>query len=178
MIGLEIIAMLFGLVCIFLYTKQNIWAWPVGIIGIIGYFTIFLISGLTGQMILQALFFIQSLYGWYIWKFSKQKEDLTPTYLNWKQRILAIIGIGIGTLLFYFLGIGALPFLDGFGASLSIVAVYLLAKKKIETWYLWAISNIVLISICVLSGLYISIGFYSIAMILNIKGIREWKQLI
>ena len=64
---LEIIAVLFTLGCVALTARQNIWCWPVGIVGVIAFFLVFLEQKLYAETTLQVIFLLQSLYGWYNW---------------------------------------------------------------------------------------------------------------
>jgi nicotinamide mononucleotide transporter len=67
--------------------RRNVWAWAVGIIGILAYFYVFFAVGLYGDMLLQVVYLGQSIYGWAYWlrykaaeaKFKIQKTDYIAT---------------------------------------------------------------------------------------------------
>ena len=138
---LEIIAVIFTLVCVYLTTQNKISSWPIGIIGVILYAIIFFQVQLYAEVILQLIFLLQSLYGWYNWIHLKNKPsaEITETgffqLMNYFFLIIALTGT-MNYLLATYTN-AALPLVDSFAASISLVANWLLAKRKIENWYLW-----------------------------------------
>ena len=86
----EIIGNLFGLASAVGGMRRVVWAWPVGIIGNVLLFTVFLGGlfhtpqdlDLYGQAGRQVMFLIVSIYGWWRWssarKTGMQEPDHTP----------------------------------------------------------------------------------------------------
>lgn len=64
---IEIIAVIFSLISVWLTSKSSIWCWPTGIIGIIFYFILFYQSSEYCNMLLQFAFLFQSISGWINW---------------------------------------------------------------------------------------------------------------
>lgn len=126
----EIVGNLFGLASAVGGMKRVVWAWPVGIIGNILLFTVFMGGlfhtpqdlNLYGQAGRQVMFLIVSLYGWYQWRQARQQglhepEDtdparsivsepaadtaaVQPRWATAKQRIGMVLFAIAGTLVF------------------------------------------------------------------------------
>ena len=64
---LELVAVVFGVVSVFLSVRQNIWSWPTALVNVALYFVLFFRSGLYSDMALQGVYFALSIYGWYEW---------------------------------------------------------------------------------------------------------------
>ena len=72
---LELLGLIFGLVCVWLLIRQNIYTWPAGIIYVLISLVIFWRIQLYGDFILHIFFLILNIYGWYFWAFGKKKEE-------------------------------------------------------------------------------------------------------
>lgn len=88
---LELFAALTGLICVWLNTRNNHWGWFFGILSVVPYIYIFYESGLYGDSILSAFYFVVSIWGWYHWLFggrSKRNKTKDFTELSSKPSIL------------------------------------------------------------------------------------------
>ena len=174
----EITAVVFSLLSVILTVKNNIWCWPVGIIGIIFYMILFYQHNIFGNMLLQTLFIVQSIFGWYNWN----KPSKYP--IKWlsggsKESVLGITGLLIVLFSIIIKNKGGhSPYLDGTTTALSVVAMLLMAYRKIESWILWIIADIIFIVFFYINELYLSSGIYSVFLILAILGLFEWKKSI
>lgn len=72
----------------------------------------------------------------------------------------------------------ATPFLDTFTTGIFFAAMWLMANKKLESWTLWIIGNIVSIPLYFLKGYGFTGIQYSIFLVLAILGYFEWKRII
>ncbi len=172
---IEIIAVLFTLLSVILTVKGNILCWPAGLIGVTFYSIIFYQHHLLGDLFLQGVFVIQSILGWINWR--KPKEELPISFLNKKQLAYLISGIVVlYTITLYLTSRygGNMPILDSSAMTLSIMATFLLVKKKVEAWVLWIINDIILITLFSLNGLNISSYVYFLFLILAVIGLRKW----
>ena len=138
-------------------------------------------------MFLQVYFLIVTLYGWYNWRHKPGQNSITST--NFKTKVWLIVIIILSTIIAglffknihlffpnYFKKESAFPFVDSFVMVSSIIATVLLAQKKIETWYLWIVVDIV----CVFLFLNKGIGFlaieYFVFLGLATYGFLNWKK--
>lgn len=183
----ELIATLFGLISVYFATKANILTWPTGIINELFLFILFFQIQLYADMFLQVYFFIVTLYGWHNWKKKPNGNSIASTSFKMKIWLAAIIVIGTlitGFLLSnihlylpqYFAIEAAYPFVDSFVMVVSIIATILLAQKKIETWYLWIIVDIVCVVLFFKKGI-IFLGIeYFIFLGMATYGLLNWKK--
>jgi nicotinamide mononucleotide transporter len=181
MSGIEIIAVLFSLACIWLAVKKHPLNWPVGLVGVAAYMILFYRVKLYADMLLQIVFITQGIYGWYNWmKRTDHEEEIQVTYLSQKQRlnygivILVIAGIWSYVLANY--TDASTPYVDAFVATLSLAANWLMAKKKTDNWVLWILADAIYVALFWYKELYLSSGIYVIFLILASKGIIDWNK--
>lgn len=180
---IEIIAVVFTLVCVYLLTKRNILNWPIGIIGAILYGFIFFDAKLYADFGLQILFVIQGIFGWISWQQNKDESDKVEVSflsLKWKLitgSILISSWILISYLLSFYTDASA-PWIDTFVVVTSIIANYLLIKRKVDSWYLWILADVIYIGLFIYKDLYPTAILYSILLGLAIKGYHDWYKKI
>lgn len=184
---LELFSTFFGLISVYFAAKENILTWPTGIVGEFGFFCLFFQVGLYAGMLLQVIFFIVTLYGWYNW--NKIKTENSVVNINQSKLILLVASIIVGTFIFNFLvshlhillpGIikqpAAQSVLDSLVAVTSIAATYLLAKKILFAWVLWILVDLMSIGLFASQQLYLVAIEYSIFMILAFYGYSRWRK--
>lgn len=183
----ELIATLAGLLSVYYASRANVLTWPTGIINEFGFFIIFFQVNLFADMFLQVYFFIVTIIGWRYWK--KNNSALEITRLGVQQRIsylvIAIIGACSLSLVVanlhdflpsIFTSPASFPFLDSVTTVLSILAMILLAQKKLETWVLWIAVDIISIFLYFQKGiLFIGIE-YCIFLMIATFGLINWRK--
>lgn len=183
----ELIGTLFGLISVYYASRANILTWATGIINEVFLFILFFQVQLYADMFLQVYFFIVTLYGWYNWKQKPRQNSITESKKKTKICLSSVVFIGtiIAGFLFanihlylpkYFKIKSVFPFTDSFIMVLSIVATVLLAKKKIETWYLWIIVDIVCVFLFFKKGIVFLALEYLIFLGLATYGLLHWKK--
>lgn len=183
----ELIGTLFGLISVYLASRANILTWATGIINELFLFILFFQVHLYADMFLQVYFFVVTLFGWYNWKHKPKQNSISTT--NFKTRIWIASLIIVGTILagFFFANIhlylpqyfkteASFPFADSFVMVLSIFATVLLAQKKIETWYLWIMVDIVCVFLFFKKGIVFLGIEYLVFLGLVIYGLLNWKK--
>lgn len=177
---IEIIAVLFSLICIWLAVKKHVLNWPIGIIAVLAYMMLFYREKLYADMVLQIIFMIQGFYGWYNWVQKKEQQEISITTLSTKERIRYISSILILSIIWSYVLIrftnASSPIVDSFVSTISLVANWLMAKKKIENWILWVFADAIYIMLFWYKELYLSSFVYFIFLFLAIKGYLEWNK--
>jgi nicotinamide mononucleotide transporter len=174
---IELIAIIFSLLSIWLTIRRNIYCWLVGIIGIVCYFLIFLEDREWGNVSLQILFILQSIIGWITWNSNDNYKNVTKV----KNKLYVIIPCLLFTLSYYLISSrlgGNNIILDSMTTGLSIVGMSLLSMKKLEAWICWIIADILYIPFFINGGHYMSSFIYLIFLILAIIGYNNWKNEI
>ena len=180
---LEVLATIFGIVCVFLQTQEKVIAWPFGLVSVILAIFVFQNAGLYSDVVLHFIYIGLNLYGWYYWsnKNSKNEEEVVPvaslsinSVLYWA--LFIILGAWVwGTYMDYIFG-ASFPYLDAFIMVGSLSAQYLLAKKVIQNWLLWIIVDVVAVGVYFAKGLYPFAFLFFVYLLLCVFGYISWKK--
>lgn len=176
---LELIASVFGLICVGLTVRQHIWCWPTGLVQVLLYTVIFYDAKLYSDAILQVIYVFFQFYGWYHWLHGGQDKSLLPvTHLN-ARALLLWVGIGVVGSVLWGYGMArftdaALPYPDAVVVVLSLVAQWLMARKKVESWHFWIAVDIVGIGVYYAKQLYPTAILYVVFLVLAVLGLRSW----
>lgn len=175
---IEILAVTFSLLSVILTVKNNIFCWPVGILGSIFYMYLFLQGNIYGNSLLQVVFIGQSVLGWYNWgnpsKYPIRWIDRNslPTVILTSILLIIIISMTISE------NGGKMPLLDGITTSLSIMGIVLVSYRKIDSWIFWIITDLFFIYFFYINGLFLSSIIYFIFLILAIIGLFSWIKKV
>lgn len=178
---LEIIASVFGLLCVFLTVRQNLWCWPTGVVQVVLYTIIFYQAKLYSDAILQVVYFFLQFYGWYHWLHGgKEKAPVPVTQLSrprlWGWLLIGVIGSALWGFGMARFTDAALPYPDAVVVVLSLVAQWLMARKILESWHFWITVDVVAIGVYWAKQLYITTGLYAIFLVLAAQGLLAWKK--
>jgi nicotinamide mononucleotide transporter len=71
---------------------------------------------------------------------------------------------------------GAIPWADALSSAAAYTGMWLMAKKKVESWYYWIATNIFSIPLYFVKGyVFTSVQFFVLLM-LAIAGLIEWRK--
>lgn len=119
-----------------------------------------------------------SIYGWMYWKKSKESGHRVVTHtrniLRW-MLIMLIATIVSGYLLTTFTD-ASVPYLDSFVVMASLIAQWLMARKKLESWFFWILADLLAIGIYGYKDLYLTSGLYFVFPIMAITGYLTWRK--
>jgi nicotinamide mononucleotide transporter len=179
--GLEFVAVLFGIISVFLSVRQNIWSWPTALVNVALFFALFYKSGLYSDMGLQVVYFVLSLYGWYEWLYGgKGRTELRVS--RTRPRTAAVL-LGIAVVVWIVLarltsrlpGV-ALPYLDAALTTASLAAQWMMTRKLLENWMLWIVLDIAYVGMFIFKGLYLTAANYAVYLVLAVLGHVAWKR--
>ena len=169
-----------------IYAKRNsILVYPTGLIGT-GIFVYILYNfSLLGDMIINFYFVLMSIYGWYYWAQKKDGQTLNNISRTSIKEYYFILTLGITSLLsiylvynFYDKWDSWTAYLDTITTAIFFVAMYLMARRKVESWIFWIIGDLITIPLYFYKGLTISSIQYLIFLILAILGYISWKKIL
>jgi len=178
---LEIVATIFGLWSVICYVKESVWSWPTGLINVLLFILLFWNDKLYADTGLQVIYVGLQFYGWWQWLHGgKQRTPLTITRTTPRLWLtLALIGVAIfvpmGLLLDHYTDTDV-PWIDSLPAVTSLIAQWMISKKKLENWWVWIVTDIIYIPLYCYKELYLTAGLFSIFMILCILGYRSWLK--
>ena len=180
---LELVAGAFTITSVVYSKKNNVLVFPTGMICTAIFVYLLLKWGLLGDMIINGYYFIMSIYGWHLWTLKKDGKTVIPISKTTKKQHLISLGIFIITFVFVFIVYAAFDkfnhwsaYLDTITTALFFVAMWLMAKRKIENWIYWIIGDIITIPLYFYKGLTFSSILYFVLTIIAIYGYLAWKK--
>jgi nicotinamide mononucleotide transporter len=132
-------------------------------------------------MLLQLIFICQGFYGWYNWFHKNTVEhELEISYLKNSQRVFYVLIILFvsaiwATLLASYTN-ASTPYVDAFVSTTSLVANWLMAKKKTDHWILWIVADTIYVALFWYKELYLSSALYVVFLIMATIGLIEWNK--
>ena len=190
----ELLATAFNFVAVWLSAKEKVSSWWLGIIGVTLFGILFFQINLYADMFLQIFFFVTNCIGWYQWThppkgLENQRNELKVTLLNPTNRFINIISILFLTIILgrffahiheylpdYFQKPASFPYTDSFIMAGSIIAQVLLMRKKLESWVLWIIVDVVAIAVYAQKEIYLTSILYFLFLLIAIQGLIEWRR--
>lgn len=182
--GIEWLGTVTGIIGVWLTIRERAAAWPILIVCYGCYVFISLDAKLYAMMLSQIIFIVISAYGWYEWVAGKSAdgEPLKITHTPLKKIAIATAILITGTAVFGGLLSGytdsTYAYLDGFATVCSFIAQWMLARKHIETWICWVLSDVIFIGIFIVQGYWMSAFLFSVFICLALRGWHHWKSTI
>lgn len=179
---LEAIAVLFGLASVWYARKGNILVFPTGIVSVIIYVYICFGAKLYADMGINAYYFVMSVYGWYTWS---QKSGRRTIPIEKNSTMENIVSLAIFALSFFILRWllihytdSDVPNIDALTTAIFFVAMWLMARKKLENWTAWIIADAISIPLYFYKGLLLTSAQYVVFLVLAIMGYITWRNEI
>lgn len=188
---IEFFGTLLNLWCVWLVVRNSIWNWPIGNVAVILFGILFFQIQLYSDMFEQIYFLITGFYGWWVWSKLAKDEETSRIIKPTKKEGVAIIAstlIGTGLLGLFMQHIHELlptlftvpasfPYLDAFTTAMSFVATILMAHKRLSSWYLWILVDIIGIWLYFTKGVVFISLLYAVFLVLATRGLFNWKKL-
>ena len=180
----EYVAVFAGITSVWYSRAENILVYPVGLINTIIYIYISVKGNLLGEASVNLYYTAMSLIGWYMWlkKDTKQEVVLHITRSGkkeWIQQVLFFLFfyISIFIALTYFkrqFFEGVIPWADAFASATAFTGMWLMTKKKVESWYWWIATNIASVPLYFVKHYVFTSVYYIVLLILAVFGLLEW----
>ena len=179
----ELVAAVLGVIAVWLTVRQNIWGWPIGLVMVVLYVWIFFDVKLYSDMLLQGVYAVLQLYGWWQWlRGGQQHRGREVTNLAWPATLLGLaLGALVSLVLGYLMGThtdAALPWLDAALTGFSLVAQLWMAQKRLQCWPLWLVLDVIYVALFYYKGLYPTAVLYAVFVALAAYGWRDWRRAL
>jgi nicotinamide mononucleotide transporter len=179
----EVTGVIFGLLSVWLTVRQSVWCWPTGLVSVVAFAVLFLQIKLYADVGLQIFFFVTGVQGWYYWLYGgKHRTELPITQLTTKQILALALLLLVNVLLigwsFSRYTDAHVPFWDAAASGASVVANLLLVRKKLESWYLWILVDVLSIGIYAYKQVWLTAGLFTIFLGLAIRGLIVWQRAL
>ena len=178
---LEAAAVVTGFLCVWLNVRQNIWTWPVTILSCLLFATLFFDARLYGTMGLQGVFVVIAVYGWRNWLTGGtggghlQVSSITRMPGLVLGGVTVALALGLYVLLSDYTD-ARYPIPDTIATALSIAGSWMQARKFLESWLVWILTNLIYIGLYVASGLYLTCALYAVYLALAVAGFIAWQK--
>lgn len=187
----EIVGNVFGLGSALFGMRRMVAAWPVGIVGNVLLFTVF-VGGLFdtpqdkdlwGQAGRQVFFALVSLYGWYRWYQNRHGGAATGVQPRWataRERIELLSAAAVLYTISYFVlqALGSWgPQWDAWILTGSILATYGMARGYVEFWLIWIAVDVVGVPLLLQAKFYPSAAMYVVYGLFCVLGFAAWWRI-
>ena len=183
----EYVAVFAGIASVWFSRKENILVYPIGLINTIIYIFISFKYHLLGEASVNFYYTVMSLYGWWLWtRKDKIKKEIVLhiSFSNQKEWIQQLSFFAVFYVAIFFaltaakksFADGAIPWADAFASATAYTGMWLMAKKKVESWYWWIATNIASIPLYFVKTLVFTSVQYVILLILAVAGLITWIQ--
>lgn len=179
MTWLEGVAVFFGIASVIYSIKKNILVFPTGMVSTLIYVYLCFQYRLYADMGINAYYFGMSVYGWYLWSRPPgEREELPVTWLS-KKGIFQSIGLFFMSYIALYIVLenftdSDVPYWDSFTTASAFVGMWLMAKKKVENWIAWIITDIVSVPLYFYKGLTLTSFQFLFFTVLATIGLIEW----
>lgn len=182
-IYLELTAIGFGLMSAWFSKMNNILIYPTGIISTAIFVYLLGVYGLLGDLIINAYYFSMSVYGWYFWTRKVDAKHYVPITTTTKKEKQISVGIFTAALLLIFTVYQIFEkwtswtaYVDTLTTAIFFVAMWMLARKKLENWIFLLIGNLISIPLYFYKGLIFTSFQFIVFVIISILGYQAWKK--
>jgi nicotinamide mononucleotide transporter len=179
--ALEWVAVICGVASVIYSMRENILVYPTGIISVIIYVYLAFQYKLYADMGVNGYYFVMSVYGWYYWTNTDGPKDQVSVTINSFKENIYSIGILVGS--FFILALvlinftdSDVPVWDATTTAFAILGMWLMARKKLENWIAWIITDLISIPLYFYKGLVLTSFQFLIFTILAVMGYFAWKK--
>jgi nicotinamide mononucleotide transporter len=183
---LEYIAVVAGIISVWYSRKENILVYPTGLINTILYVYLSFKGNLLGEASVNFYYTVMSIYGW-IWWSRKDKQHQPVLHISssskteWGQHLLFFAAFYVA--IFFSLtelkkdfAPGAIPWADAFASATAFTGMWLMTKKKVESWIWWIVTNLASIPLYFVKQYVFTSVYYLVLLILAVAGLIEWMK--
>lgn len=176
----EVLGFATGALCVVLAGLRNVWTYPLGIANNLVFIALFGATGLYAAAVLQLVYLGFGVHGWVHWVRGIERErgyiSRTPAR-QWPW----LIGAGVvGTAAVWWVLTAftdsQFALADAATTSASLVAQYLLNRKRIENWLVWIAVDIAFAALAFAAGLWITATLYLLFIGICAASWRAWRR--
>jgi nicotinamide mononucleotide transporter len=178
---LEAVAVFFGLLSVWYSKQENILVYPTGIVSVLIYIYITFQYKLYADMGINGYYFVMSVYGWYYWTntSNSQRTQIPITKNNRRENFMALL-LMIGSFVLIRFGLdftdSDVPTWDSLTTSSAITGMWLMARKKIEHWLAWIITDLISVPLYMYKELPLTSFQFLVFTLLATWGYYSWKK--
>ena len=184
---LELIAVIAGIASVWYSRKESILVYPIGLINTTIYIYLSFKGHLLGEASVNLYYTLMSLWGWYLWtRVDPNKHNIIlqitkSNMRDWFHQILFFLAFYFSlyfslTYLKKEFAPEAIPWADALASAAAYTGMWLMAKKKVESWIWWIITNIASIPLYFVKGYTFTSVQFIVLLIIAIAGLKSWND--
>lgn len=184
--ALEYIAVFSGIISVWYSRKENILVYPTGLINTTFYIYLSFKGSLFGEATVNLYYTLMSIYGWYLWTRRNQLKEhiVLITFSNKKDWIKEISFFSLFYIIIYFalsylkreFAPGVIPWADALASASAFTAMWLMARKKVNSWPWWIVTNVISIPLYFVKDYVFTSVYYLILLVMAVWGWIEWTK--
>lgn len=179
--ALEWVAVICGIASVVYSMRENILVYPTGIISVLIYVYLAFQYKLYADMGVNGYYFVMSVYGWYYWTNTEDGKTKVPVTINSFKEHMYSLGLLLGSfalLVFILMNFtdSDVPVWDASTTSFAILGMWLMARKKLESWIAWIITDLISIPLYFHKGLVLTSFQFLVFTVLAFMGYMAWKK--
>lgn len=184
-LALEIIGTIIGLLYLYYEYKAHRLLWVMGIIMPAVSIGVYYNAGLYADMGINIYYILAGIYGFLVWSFrgrEYREKELPITHMPRRSYIYTTaITICLYAIIYYVLQYytnSTVPRWDALSTALSITAMWMLARKYIEQWWVWIVVDIISVGLYLYKGIYFYAALYALYIVIAIAGYFNWEKIM
>lgn len=178
---LEITAFVLAIAMVVFNVREIHWGWPCAALSSLLYLLVFSQSRLYGDASLQLFFALMAAWGWGQWLRGVRDDGSALRIMRMPRPVLArhialttMLAVVLGLFLQHFTDTDV-PWWDAVPTAMSITATVWVARKYIENWPAWMVTNAIGISLYAYKGLWLTVALYAVLIVMAGWGWRRWS---
>ncbi len=182
----EYVAVFTGIASVWFSRNESILVYPTGLVNTVIYVFISFRGALLGEASVNIYYTIMSIYGWWIWakKDQQQKPVLKITRATPKEWLQHLLFFAIFYSVIFFaltylkrdFATGAIPWADAFASATAFTGMWLMTRKKVESWYWWIATNFASVPLYFVKHYVFTSLYYVVLLIMAFAGLFEWLR--
>lgn len=184
----EILGTVVGLLYLWLEYRASIYLWVASVVMPAIYLFVYYDAGLYADFGINLYYLIIAIYGWAAWRYGfslskgRQDQELEISHTSARlwlplSALTTLLLAAIAWILIRFTD-STVPYADAFTTALSVVGMWLLARKYIEQWWVWLVVDVASVALYIYKDLHFTAVLYALYAVVAIFGYRKWKELM
>ena len=185
---IEILGTIVGLLYLWLEYRASIYLWVASVVMPAIYLVIYYQAGLYADFGINIYYLIIAIYGWAAWRYGfaigrgSEGHELPISYTParlWLP-LTVITGVVFAAIAWMLINLtdSSVPYADAFTTALSVVGMWMLARKYIEQWWVWLVVDVVSVALYIYKDLHFTAALYALYAVVAIFGYLKWNKLM
>ena len=182
---IEIIGFLVGLAYLYFEYHANRLVWLMSVIMPVFSLWVYYRAGLYADFGINIYYLAIAVYGYVCWSFNLRKKKSRQLPISRMPGRFYLPVVMIFGIIFVALALGldnytnsTVPWYDAFTTALSIVGLWMLARKYVEQWIVWFVVDIVCVGLYIYKQIPFYAVLYAVYTVIALFGYRKWLKLM